>query len=106
MPKYLLQGSYSAAGVAGIVRAGGQQRKRAVEEAVQSLGGKLEAFYYTFGDADALAIIDLPDTVGAAAVSLAVNASGTIRCRTSVLITAEEMDAASKLTVRYHPPGK
>ncbi|MBM3790427.1 MAG: GYD domain-containing protein [Acidobacteria bacterium] len=103
MPKFLLQGSYTSQGTKGIIQAGGSQRRAAVEEAAKSLGGKLEVFYFAFGDCDALAIIDVPDNVSAAAVSLAANASGGIACKTTVLMTPEEMDQAAKKSLSYRP---
>ena len=106
MPKYLLQGSYSAEGASGIMRLGGSQRREAVEQAAKSLGGKLEAFYFAFGEPDAFAVIDMPDSVSAAAISLVVNASGTIHCKTTVLMTPEEMDKAAGKTVNYRAPGR
>lgn len=105
MAKYLLQGFYTQEGARGIARKGGMERKTAVAKAAKSLGGKLETFYFAFGEPDALAIVDLPDGLSAAALSLAVNSSGTIHCRTSVLLTAEEMDEAAKKVVGYIPPG-
>jgi uncharacterized protein with GYD domain len=105
MAKYLLQGFYTQEGVKGIATKGGSERKAAVAKAAKSLGGRLETFYFAFGDPDALAIVDLPDGVSAAALSLAVNSSGTIHCRTTVLMTVEEMDEAAKKGVGYTPPG-
>lgn len=105
MPKYLLQGFYTQEGARGIATKGGTERKTAVAKAAKSLGGKLETFYFAFGEPDALAIVDLPDGVSAAALSLAVNSSGTIHCKTTVLMTVEEMDEASKKAVGYIPPG-
>lgn len=72
---------------------------------IQGLNGKLEAFYYAFGDADAYVIVDAPDNVTAAAVSLAVNASGAVTTQTVVLLTPEEIDQAAKKTVAYRAPG-
>ena len=43
---------------------------------MKELGGRVEAFYYAFGDADVYVIVDGLDNVSAAAVSLAVSASG------------------------------
>lgn len=106
MPKYLLQGSYTAIGIKGILQKGGSQRKAAVEEVAKSLGGNLETFYFAFGEPDALAIIDVPDNISAAAVSLAANASGGIQCKTTLLLTTEEIDEAAQKTVSYPPPGQ
>jgi uncharacterized protein with GYD domain len=70
-----------------------------------SVGGKLEAFYFAFGDTDLYVIADLPDHAAAAGVALTVAQSGRASTNTVVLLTAEEMDAASKKTVAYRPPG-
>lgn len=40
----------------------------------QSLGGKVESYYFELGEYDVLAILDLPDDEAAAAVALAVDA--------------------------------
>jgi uncharacterized protein with GYD domain len=106
MPKYLCQVSYTAEGTKGLLKDGGTKRRAAVEEMTKALGGKVEAFYYAFGESDALVIVDVPDHVSAAAISLAVNASGAVKLKTTVLLTPEEMDAATKKTVSYHVPGK
>jgi uncharacterized protein with GYD domain len=106
MSKYLLQASYTPEGVKGLLKDGGSGRKKAVTELMQSLEGKLEAFYFAYGDTDVFCIIDVPEPSMAAAAALAVSASGAVRCKTTVLITPEEMDKATKKTARYTPPGK
>jgi uncharacterized protein with GYD domain len=106
MPKYLVHASYTAEGAQGLLKSGGTARRKAVEELIAPLGGKLEAFYFTFGDDDAILIIDLPDQVAASAIGLAVCASGTIRSRSTVLITPEEVDEAAKRGIRFRPPGE
>ncbi len=106
MPRYLFQGSYTAEGTKALLKYGGSKRRAAAEELVNSLGGRLEAFYFAFGESDALVILDVPDNVSAAAASLAVNASGLVTARTTVLLTPEEMDAAAKKKVKYRAPGK
>jgi uncharacterized protein with GYD domain len=106
MPKYLIHASYTAEGARGLLKSGGTARRKAVEELLAPLGGKLEAFYFTFGDEDAILIIDLPDQIAVSAIGLAVSASGSIRTRTTVLIPPEEVDEAVKRPVRFHPPGE
>lgn len=106
MSKYLYQAAYTDAGLDGLLKEGGSKRREAVELAAKSLGGTLEAFYYAFGDSDVFAIIDLPDNVSASAFSLLVTAAGGARVKTTVLITPEEVDEATKKTLKYRPPGK
>jgi uncharacterized protein with GYD domain len=105
MPKYLWQASYSSEGLRGVVREGGTGRRAAAKNLVEALGGTLEAFYFAFGDADAIIIADLPDEEAATAVALAVNADDRIDLKTTVLLTSEEVDAAAKRSVEYRPPG-
>ncbi len=72
---------------------------------VKWLGGKLEVFYYAFGETDLYCIAQMPDNVSAAAVSLTVAASAAVTVNTTVLMTPEEMDQAGKKTPSYRPPG-
>ncbi|MCH8948496.1 MAG: GYD domain-containing protein [Acidobacteria bacterium] len=106
MPKYLLQASYTAEGLRGLLKEGATKRKAAVEQLIDSLGGKLEVFYPAFGDTDVFLIVDAPDNETAAAASMVVGASGAVQVRTTVLLTPEEMDRATKKSVSYRPPGK
>jgi len=105
MAKYMLRVSYSTEGVKGILKEGGSARVEAAGKAAASLGGSFDAFYFTFGDDDAIVIADLPDDVSAAALSLTVAGSGKVRVSTTRLITPEEIDAAAKLHPDYRPPG-
>ena len=105
MPKFLIEASYTQEGVKGVQSAGGSSRRDAVAEVAESVGGRLESFYFAFGERDAYVIADLPDNESAAAVALAVNAAGGATARTVVLLTPEEIDAAAKRSVDYRPPG-
>jgi len=106
MAKYLFEAHYTAEGAKGIIREGGTGRRAAVEKAVTALGGRLETFYFAFGDTDAYVIVDLPDNVTAAAMALAVGQSGLASTKTVVLLTPEETDAATKVSVAYRGPGR
>ena len=105
MPKFLFEASYTQDGVKGIQSAGGTSRSDAVAQVAESVGGKLESFYFAFGDRDAYVVCDLPDNESAAAVALTVNAAGGATVRTLVLLTPDEVDAAAKRSVDYRPPG-
>ena len=105
MPKYLVSVSYSAEGAKGVRLDGGTKRREVARHAVESVGGKIEAFYFCFGDQDAVIIADLPDAASAAAVSLAVSSTGAARLTTTPLITPEEMDHAAGKKTAYKAPG-
>ncbi len=105
MPKYFFQASYTAEGTKGLLKEGGSKRRAMVEGVLKGLGGKLESFYYAFGETDVLGVMDMPDHVSIAALSLAVNASGAVNLKVTVLLTPEEIDQATKKSVHYRPPG-
>jgi uncharacterized protein with GYD domain len=105
MAKYLIKASYTADGTKGLLKEGGSSRRATIQKMVSGVGGKLEAFYYAFGESDVYAIIDIPDAATAAALSLAINASGSVQLSTIPLLTPEEIDAASKKSMGYRAPG-
>jgi uncharacterized protein with GYD domain len=105
MAKYLIEASYTSEGAKGILKDGGSKRRTAAEQAIKNGGGKLEAFYFAFGSNDAYVILDAPDHATVAAVSLAINASGAVHTRTTVLLAPEEIDVAAKKGLKYTPPG-
>ncbi|HEC61683.1 MAG TPA: GYD domain-containing protein [bacterium] len=106
MPKYLFQGSYIGEGLKGLLQEGGSKRRETVEQAIKGMGGVLEGFYYAFGDDDVYAIVDLPDNVSTAALALLINSSGAVNIKTTVLLTPEEIDQATRKSIEYRPPGK
>lgn len=106
MPKYLIQASYTADGAKGVLRGGGSARRKAVDDVAAGVKGKIEAFYFCFGEHDVVIIADFPDHSAASAVALAVGASGAVRTQTTVLMSPEEVDAATKLQVSYRAPGQ
>jgi len=105
MSKYLLEVSYTLDGVRGVVAKGGSARKAAAQAAAKSVGGKLDVFYFAFGDTDVYTIADLPDNEAAAALALAITAAGGATVRTVTLLSPDEVDAATQKAVKYSPPG-
>ena len=107
MPYYLVQADYSAQAAANLVHHP-QHREKVLKETCETRGGKLHAFFYCFGEYDAIALLELPDNRAAAALSLSADASGALkRLKTTVLLTVDEaMDAMKKAqTDKYKPPG-
>lgn len=107
MGRYLFQGSYSLDGIKGVLKEGGSGRRKAVEDAVKALGGKVEGYYFGFGETDVYVIVDGIDHATAAAFSMGIAATGSVHnVKTTVLLTAEEIDAAAKKTLSYRAPGR
>ena len=105
MPKYLIEAAYSAEGLRGLQRDKASGRKQAVIKAVESLEGKVDAFYFALGEKDVVVIAELPDAVSAAALSLAVSATGLARTSTTALLSVEETDRALAKKLTYRAPG-
>lgn len=107
MARFLFQGTYSTDGIKGVLKDGGTGRRTAVEVAVKSLGGTLEAFYYGFGETDVYVIVDGIDNAAAAAFSMGVGSTGSLSSiKTTVLMTPEDVDEAAKKTMSYRAPGR
>lgn len=105
MAKYLIEASYTAEGVKGVLKEGGSARRAAIERLITGAGGTVECFFFVFGDDDVIIVADLPDNATMAAVSLAVSAAGAATSAVQVLLTPEEIDTATKTTVDYRAPG-
>jgi uncharacterized protein with GYD domain len=105
MPKYMIKASYTIEGTKGLLKDGGSGRRNAIDKLAKSVGGRLESFYFAFGQEDVFVICDLPDNASAAAVSLTVGAAGGARCQTVPLLSVEDIDQAAKKSVDYKRPG-
>ena len=106
MTKYLFEANYVGEGIKGLMREGGTKRRDALVDALKSVGGTLECFYYAFGDTDVLGVFDVPDAADAAALSLMINSTGNVNVRLKPLLTVEDIDEAAKKTPSYRAPGQ
>jgi len=85
-----------------------QDRSAAAQELAETLGGKLLGFWFAFGEFDGVFLMEAPDNASAAAVAMAVGASGALsEVETTVLIDMNEaQDAMRKAAAAtYRPPG-
>ena len=106
MPKFLIQLSYTPEGAKGLLKDGGSGRRKAASDVLAQFNGTIEAFYFAFGADDAVIIVDVPDHETMAAIALTVSATGTIRTRSTVLLTPEQIDEATKKHVTFRAPGQ
>lgn len=106
MTKYLFEANYVGDGIKGLMREGGTKRRDAVVEALKSVGGSLECFYFAFGDTDVLGVFEIPEQAGAAALSLMINSTGAVDLRLKPLMTPGDLDDAARKTPSYRAPGQ
>ncbi len=95
MPKCMLNVTYNAEGMKGLIKEGGTGRRATVADMIGALGGTT-----------VYAVADVPDTTTVAAVTMAIRASGMMDIETTMLLTPEEIDQAAKKSVNYRSPGK
>ena len=102
----LVQYIYSSESIGELVK-NPQDRAAVVKELVEKHGGRLHCLYFCFGQYDGMAIIELPDNVSMASVSMAVGATGAAtNFHTTTLLTTEVAMEAMKNAGRvdYQPP--
>jgi uncharacterized protein with GYD domain len=109
MPKYVSFFSYTGEAWNRMV-AKPENRAVAARRLIEEIGGRMEVFYWMFGDWDGLVILDVPDAATAAAFSARVTSSGLLReIKTHQLLTMEDarlaLDQAKSAGAVYEPPG-
>ena len=107
MPMYLTRFSYTPETWARMIK-NPEDRRKAAQAYIESVGGKLHGFWYAFGTHDGYNLWEAPDHVSMAAVALAISAGGALASfETTVLLSVDETLAALRAAgqVRYRPPG-
>jgi uncharacterized protein with GYD domain len=92
--RYLVRAVLTAEGLKNLQKQPPTALKAGVTKFVESVGGKLEFWYFDYGAATAYSVIDYPNEVAAATAQLSTNAAGFARVTIRPLLTAEEMDQA------------
>ena len=106
MAFYLIQASYSAQATGAMIK-NPQDRAAAVRPMIERAGGKLHGLWLSFGEYDVVAVTEMPDNVSAAALSMAIGASGAMSAfRTTPMLTVAEATEAMKKAggAGYQPP--
>jgi uncharacterized protein with GYD domain len=102
----MVQLSYTPEVLAGFIKKP-SDRTPVVSKLAEKVGGKLVGSWFSFGDYDAVIIVEGGDNVSAAALSMAVSASGAFKAfKTTLLLGIEEGMAAMKKagSIGYKPP--
>jgi uncharacterized protein with GYD domain len=106
MPLYLTRFNYTPASWAKFIKSP-EDRRGVAKTAIEAVGGKMQGFWFAFGEEDALILWEAPDNVSMAATSLAITAGGGVSSwRTFALMSVEEtMEAMKKAgSIKYKPP--
>ena len=107
MPLYLSKFNYTAETWARLAHKP-EDRRKAAQAYIESVGGKLHGVWYAFGSHDGYTLWEAPDNVSMAAVALAITSGGALSSlETTVLLTVDETIEALGMVehVKYRPPG-
>src|SRR5687768_14300460 len=107
MPLYLSKFSYTPETWARMIK-NPEDRRKAAQTYIESVGGKLHGFWYAFGSHDGYNLWEAPDNVSMAAVALAIGGGGALSSiETTVLLRVEETLEALRRAgkVGYRAPG-
>src|SRR5947208_16572618 len=108
MPLYLSRFSYTPETWARLID-NPEDRRKAAQSYIESVGGRLHGFWYAFGQHDGYTLWEAPDNVKMASVALALSSRGAIKSQeTVVLLTVEETIEALRgaAQVPYRRPGQ
>ncbi len=105
MSSYLFEAAYTSEAWAILVK-NPQDRIQVVQATIEQLGGRIERSWLSFGDYDIVVIVDLPDSVSAAAFAMAVSAGGSCKAvKTTPLLTVQEgIEAMKKAAASGYRP--
>lgn len=109
MPRFMLNGTYTQAGISGTISATLTARTKVIKKNVETLGGKLLGLYWTTGSRDSLVIVEFPDASGAVALATAVKSAGVVNCDVVRLMDGPEFDAVQAMAakkLKYKAPGQ
>jgi uncharacterized protein with GYD domain len=94
LQRYLVRAVLTAEGLKNLQKQPPTALKAGVAKFVESIGGKLEFWFFDYGESTAYSVIDYPDEIAAATAQLSTNAAGFARVTIRPLLSAEEMDKA------------
>jgi uncharacterized protein with GYD domain len=109
MPKYLSLFSYSEESLAAMIE-NPVDREPAVRAVLESVGARLQVFYWMFGPHDGVAVVEAPDSLTMAGVSAAISSTGTVRAETHELFSTHDirriLDTARRARASFTEPGR
>jgi uncharacterized protein with GYD domain len=105
MPSYLVQCSYASPALAALV-ANPHDRSEHVKKVAKKLGGKISGSWLSFGEHDLVMIVEMPDNISAAALSLAAAAGGSLKSikTTPLMAIADGLTALKKAATSGYTP--
>lgn len=97
MPFYLFEAKYTGAAIRALVDKP-QDREPPAKKLFEAAGAKMHSLFFTFGERDAVVLIEAPDDETMAACALVAGASGAFSsgATTKLMTSQEAMSAMAK----------
>jgi uncharacterized protein with GYD domain len=102
--KYFLKAAFTADGMKNLQKQSATVFRAGVAKFFESVGGKLESWYFDYAESAAYAFVDYPDEIAAAAAQATVNAAGLARVTYRPVLSAEDADKALAKSAAVRPP--
>ena len=102
--KYLFQAIFTVDGIRNLQKQTASGFKAGVVKFFESVGGKLESWYFDYAENTAYGFVDYPDEVAAATAQATVNAAGFARVTYRPVLSAEDADRALARSSSTRPP--
>jgi len=102
--KYLFVAAFTVDGIKNLQKQSATGFKAGVAKFFESVGGKLESWYYDYSDNTAYGFVDYPNEIAAATAQASVNAGGFAHVTYKPVISAEDADKALARSMATRPP--
>ena len=102
--KYHFHAMFTPDGMKNLQKQSASAFRAGVEKFFGSAGGKLESWYFDYGESSAYGFVDYPDEVSAATAQATVNAAGLARVTYTPVLSAEDADKAFAKSLATRPP--
>ena len=106
MKRYLARISLTPQAVKDLHKDKATGRRATVTKLVESVGGRIEAFYFSLAVDEVVGLAEFPGDNAATAIAIAVNGGGYAQIQITPLLPAEEVDAALAKAAGSRPPGQ
>jgi uncharacterized protein with GYD domain len=102
--RYFFSAAFTNDGIKNLQKQSATGFKAGVAKFFESVGGKLESWYFDYGESTAYGFVDYPDEIAAATAQATVNAAGFARVTYRPVLSAEDADRALAKSVATRPP--
>jgi uncharacterized protein with GYD domain len=102
--KYFFSATFTVDGMRNLQKQSATGFKAGVGKFFESVGGKLESWYFDYAEGAAYGFVDYPDELAAATAQATVNAAGFARVIYKPVLSAEDADKALAKSKATRPP--